>query len=182
MGKIASKQSFFEKKDQKTFALPVASALRFAFPSVRAGIKWRSALSARNTTLAAASEQKFFASFFQKRRPFFLLPFLFYATSSHAHAFLDLATPRVGSTVPASPTEIVLTFTQAVEPAFSKIEVTDQAGTHEETEAAHLAGSDKAKLAVGIPKLPPGTYLVTWHVTSGDTHKSQGKFRFTVAR
>ncbi len=106
---------------------------------------------------------------------------LFTAPAAHAHAFLDSAVPRVGSTVRYAPPEVVLTFTQGVEPAFSRLEVTDQAGTHQETGAAHTQGSDSAKLAVGVGKLAPGTYVVTWHVTSVDTHKTQGRFPFTVA-
>ena len=31
-----------------------------------------------------------------------------------------------------------------------------------------------------IPALPPGTYTVIWHVTSVDTHKTKGSFKFTV--
>jgi copper resistance protein C len=34
---------------------------------------------------------------------------------------------------------------------------------------------------VTLPKLPPGTYTVNWHVTSVDTHKTEGNYTFTVA-
>ena len=30
--------------------------------------------------------------------------------------------------------------------------------------------------------LPAGTYSVTWHVLSVDTHKTQGSFSFTIGR
>jgi methionine-rich copper-binding protein CopC len=35
-------------------------------------------------------------------------------------------------------------------------------------------------LSVQLPKLVPGTYTVSWHVTSVDTHKTEGNFQFTV--
>jgi hypothetical protein len=35
-------------------------------------------------------------------------------------------------------------------------------------------------LIIQLPKLPPGTYTVIWHVTSVDTHKTEGNFKFTV--
>jgi methionine-rich copper-binding protein CopC len=35
-------------------------------------------------------------------------------------------------------------------------------------------------LSVGI--LAPGNYTVKWHVTSVDTHKTQGSFSFTVGK
>ncbi len=41
-----------------------------------------------------------------------LVPF---ATVARAHAFLDHATPLVGSTVPTAPHEVTLTFTQNLE-------------------------------------------------------------------
>ncbi len=99
---------------------------------------------------------------------------------AHAHAFLDSAVPRVGSTIQAAPQVVVLTFTQGVEPAFSKLEVTNPAGTHEEVGAVHTQGADPKKLAVSVGKLAPGTYTVSWHVTSVDTHRTQGNFHFTV--
>ena len=33
---------------------------------------------------------------------------------------------------------------------------------------------------VELPRLSPGTYTVIWHVTSVDTHKTEGNFKFTV--
>src|SRR5262249_94468 len=45
-----------------------------------------------------------------------------------AHAFLDEATPRVGSTVRVAPSELTLRFTQDIEPAFSTVTITDAAG------------------------------------------------------
>jgi methionine-rich copper-binding protein CopC len=45
-----------------------------------------------------------------------------------AHAFLDHASPLVGSTVGAAPHEVSLWFTQNLEPAFSSAQVTDAKG------------------------------------------------------
>ena len=98
-----------------------------------------------------------------------------------AHAFLDGAVPRVGSEIPASPTEVMLHFTQGIEPDFSKIEVQGPAGADVTAGPAHIAG-DPTHYAVPVRKLPPGIYTVIWHVTSVDTHKTQGKFHFTVTR
>ena len=98
-----------------------------------------------------------------------------------AHAFLDGAVPRVGSEIPAAPSEVVLHFTQGVEPDFSKIEVQDSTGASVTAGAPHAAG-DPTKFAVPIKTLSPGIYTVIWHVTSVDTHKTQGKFHFTVTK
>ena len=55
---------------------------------------------------------------------------LFFSIQSHAwaHAFLDHADPKVGSTITTSPTQVKIWFTQNVEPVFSSIEVQDAQG------------------------------------------------------
>jgi methionine-rich copper-binding protein CopC len=98
-----------------------------------------------------------------------------------AHTFLDGAVPRVGSTIQTAPAEVVLHFTQPVEPDFSKIAVQDDAGASVTAGEPHSAG-DPTNFAVALKKLAPGVYTVIWHVTSVDTHKSQGRFHFTVTR
>lgn len=56
------------------------------------------------------------------------------ATAARAYAHLDHAVPAVASTVRTAPDKIELSFNEAVEPAFSSIEVIDQAGGHVELE------------------------------------------------
>jgi copper resistance protein C len=102
------------------------------------------------------------------------------AAPARAHAFPDHADPAVGSTVATAPAQIRIWFTEALEPAFSAIEVTDAEG--------HAMGKGKARLDPGDPKLlvldlaalPPGAYRVAWHVVSIDTHRTEGDFTFTV--
>lgn len=99
-----------------------------------------------------------------------------------AHAFLHSADPSVGSTVPTAPQQVEITFTEGVEPAFSTVEVQDASGKRVDKGNLHaVPGSDKS-LAVNLVPLPPGTYKVTWHATSVDTHKTEGTFSFTVGR
>ena len=50
------------------------------------------------------------------------------AAGAGAHAFLDRAEPRVGSTVRTAPTDVKLWFTERLEPAFSRVEVVNEAG------------------------------------------------------
>ena len=111
-----------------------------------------------------------------------LLVILFFAiqSSAWAHAFLDHADPKVGSTVTNSPTEIKLWFTQNLEPVFSSVEVQDAQGNQVDKKDAHLDDKDKSLFIVSVPPLPDGTYTVTWHAVSVDTHRTQGHFEFTV--
>ena len=106
--------------------------------------------------------------------------------AAQAHAFLKLATPGVGSTLRVArgqpaPSQVVIEFTEGVEPQFSSITVQDASGARVDDGAAHLEGGGDTRLAVGLKPLQPGTYTVTWHATATDTHKTQGSYRFTVA-
>lgn len=95
-----------------------------------------------------------------------------------AHAFLDHAEPKVGSTVPSPPAAVTLTFTEDIEPAFSKIEVVDGHGTG--LAIGTLEHPEAPTLRVSLPALPSGKYQVRWKVVSEDTHETQGTFEFSV--
>ncbi|HTZ71018.1 MAG TPA: copper resistance CopC family protein [Acetobacteraceae bacterium] len=108
------------------------------------------------------------------------LLFLLAGGSASAHAFLDSSVPPVGGTVATSPPEVSISFTQDVEPDFSTIAVQDSAGAPVTSGKLHATAADT--LAVPVKKLGAGTYRVTWHATSVDTHKTEGSFTFTVGR
>ena len=65
----------------------------------------------------------------------------FGANVAQAHAFLDHAEPRVGSTVQNAPRELSLSFTQELEPAFSTVEVLDANGKRVDQGKARISGS-----------------------------------------
>jgi copper resistance protein C len=102
------------------------------------------------------------------------------APPARAHAFLDHANPAVGSSVPASPPTVTLWFTQDLEPAFSGVTVTNEAGQRVDLGNAQIPQASPAELQIGLKPLPPGTYLVSWHVVSVDTHPTEGTFTFDV--
>ncbi|HUB86935.1 MAG TPA: copper homeostasis periplasmic binding protein CopC [Verrucomicrobiae bacterium] len=108
------------------------------------------------------------------------LLFLAVQSPAWAHAFLDHAEPSVGGTVTNSPSEVKIWFTQKVEPAFSSIEVDNAQGKEVDKKDVHVDAKDKSLLEISLPQLPAGTYTVTWHVVSVDTHRTQGHFQFTV--
>ena len=102
------------------------------------------------------------------------------APSLQAHAFLDHASPAVGSSVPAPPPLVTLWFTQDLEPAFSSVTVTNEAGQRVDLGNARIPPDSPAELQIGLKPLPRGTYLVSWHVVSVDTHPTEGTFTFEV--
>jgi methionine-rich copper-binding protein CopC len=98
-------------------------------------------------------------------------------TTARAHAFLDHASPLVGSTVRTAPHEVVLSYTQNLEAAFSTVEVTDTSGARVDQGKPQISGST---MRVGLKSIGPGTYKVRWHVLSVDTHTTEGSFTFHV--
>ena len=101
--------------------------------------------------------------------------------STYAHAHLDHASPAAGGTVRTPPTEVTLTFTEAVEAKFSSIEVRDAQGAAMQAGATQAVAGNTAQLRIAVKPLRPGTYSVNWRVLSVDTHRSQGRLSFTVA-
>jgi copper resistance protein C len=102
--------------------------------------------------------------------------------AAQAHAFLDHASPAVGSAVPAAPAAITLWFTQDLEPAFSSVTVTNQTGQRVDLGNVQVPQGAPAQLQVGLRPLPPGTYTVSWRVVSVDTHPTEGRFQFTIGQ
>jgi hypothetical protein len=101
-----------------------------------------------------------------------------FPASVFAHAMLDHASPKVGSSTPTAPHEVALWFTENLEPAFSQIEVRNESGAVVSSGKARLGARNE--LRVGLKALGPGTYKVSWRVLSVDTHRTQGDFSFRV--
>jgi len=114
------------------------------------------------------------------RKPLIVLSLLLLPLSviaAQAHAFLDHASPLVGSTVASAPAEVVLTFTQNLEASFSTVQVTGPGGARVDQGRASVSGNT---MRVGIKSAGPGSYRVQWHALSVDTHKTEGSFSFHV--
>lgn len=109
----------------------------------------------------------------------FAAGFALLAGQAWAHAFLKTSEPAVGSTVAKAPTQVVINYTEGVEPLFSSIVVRNAEGVPMQTGKPHLEHGD-THLAIALKPLPPGTYTVIWHATAVDTHKTEGRFKFTV--
>jgi copper resistance protein C len=100
------------------------------------------------------------------------------AATAHAHAYLDHASPLVGSTVKASPNEVRLWFTQSLEPKFTAAQLRSSSGAVVATGAVDAA--DPKQIVIHVRALPPGSYKVIWKVLSVDTHRTEGSFGFEV--
>ena len=82
-----------------------------------------------------------------------------------------------------SPKQIRITFTEAVVPQFSGLELRDQAGKLLATGKSEIDPSNKKILVVPVKEeLAPGDYKVEWHAVSEDTHHVKGSYSFSVTR
>jgi methionine-rich copper-binding protein CopC len=106
---------------------------------------------------------------------------LFGAGAALAHAHLSRAQPAAGSTVKAPPAELVLWFSEALEPGFSTVQVTDEAGGRVDRETVAADPGDAKVLRVALKPLVAGSYKIAWRVTSVDSHTTSGTFMFRVA-
>jgi methionine-rich copper-binding protein CopC len=94
-----------------------------------------------------------------------------------AHAFLKHANPGAGATPATAPKEVVLEFSEALEPVFSGVQVTDAAGHDMEAARPTVSG---AFVRVSLKPLTPGAYRVNWHAVSIDTHRTEGAYQFMI--
>ncbi len=103
--------------------------------------------------------------------------------AADAHPRLKAAGPAPGSVVTASPKAIRIQFSEAVELAFSGIELKNDKGQAQPVGAPTLAAKDKAQLIVPVKgDLAPGKYTVSWHAVGDDTHKQEGSFNFELKK
>ncbi len=110
-----------------------------------------------------------------------LVTLLVATPAASAHAILLRAEPPIGGITPTAPAELLLQFTEPVEPAFSRIEVTDGDG-QSVTAGPVTTADDAASLVVALqPSLADGWYRVEWHALSVDGHRIRGIFPFGVS-
>ncbi|PLR49574.1 hypothetical protein CYR40_03640 [Chimaeribacter arupi] len=113
-----------------------------------------------------------------------LCAFLFTAAvapAALAHAHLASSAPAANALVQGGPQQLVLTFTEGVEPRFSRITLSGPVQMTIPSAVLNSDNGDNTRLQVPLDKaLPAGEYQVAWKVVSVDGHRTQGTYRFTV--
>ena len=102
--------------------------------------------------------------------------------SAFAHASSCRTTPSASVTVNKPPKEVDLTYSEAVEPRFATVSVTEPAGDAGDDRRRRTARRRTPNTLVTPlkPNLPQGWYLVYWRVISADGHPVKGAFTFAV--
>jgi copper transport protein len=100
--------------------------------------------------------------------------------AASAHAYIVHTEPVASQTLNTSPTQVALTYDEAVEPRFAIVSVTDAAGTQETTGAPRRSPTNPDTIVVPVRHLAEGWYLVYWRAISIDGHPVRGAFTFAV--
>jgi methionine-rich copper-binding protein CopC len=107
-----------------------------------------------------------------------VLSSIIWATAADAHTSLKSVSPKDGATVATAPTEVVLTFDEAVSSSFATVTVTGPGGSV----AKGRAAVDDAVVHQQLTgALPDGRYKVAFRVVSEDGHPVSGTSTFTVS-
>ena len=102
------------------------------------------------------------------------------AGPAFAHAHLKSAVPAVDGTVAAAPSELDLSFSEAINLKLSGVKVTGPDGGAVATTGAMLMNADTTLMVTLPAGLKPGSYKVDWHALARDGHATHGSYGFTV--
>lgn len=106
---------------------------------------------------------------------------LLFSNIVSAHAAFVRSEPAPNSVLADPPDTITIWFTETVDPRLSMIDVLDAAGKRVNTEEASVLTGDTKALMVRLPRLPDGTYTVSWrNISSVDGDPSSGSFVFSI--
>lgn len=102
------------------------------------------------------------------------------ASVAHAHAKIASTEPKADSELSSPPKEIRLHFNEALEGAFSKIELVDAKKAAVTLPKAAVDKGDPKTMFTAVPALAPGQYSVRWTAMTHDGHKVKGQFSFRI--
>src|SRR5262249_3732177 len=109
-----------------------------------------------------------------------LLGGLVVSAAAWARAALLRTSPSASVPVNTPPSQVSLTYSEAVEPRFAIVSVTDAAGRQQTAGPPHRSAQNPNELDVPLKPLAEGWYLVFWRVISADGHPVRGAFTFAV--
>ncbi|MGU3781092.1 copper homeostasis periplasmic binding protein CopC [Burkholderia metallica] len=100
--------------------------------------------------------------------------------AAHAHAFPKTQEPAADSTLSSAPHAVTIGFSEALEPAFSSIAVTDSHGQSVVDGKSSVDAGNRKRMHIALTSLTAGTYTVAWIAVASDGHRTQGHYTFTL--
>jgi copper transport protein len=103
-----------------------------------------------------------------------------FAAPAGAHASLLSTDPSNGGVYTTPPKAITLRFSEGVEVALGGIRVYTSDRERVVTGKPEHPNGQQSVVTTSLPKLDNGTFVVTWRVTSADSHPIEGAYTFQV--
>jgi copper transport protein len=102
------------------------------------------------------------------------------AAPASAHAELLSTDPSNGGVYDKPPTAVTLRFSEGVEVSLGGVRVYTSDRERVVTGTPEHPNGQQSVVTTSLPKLDEGTYVVTWRVTSADSHPIDGAYTFQV--
>ena len=102
-----------------------------------------------------------------------------FSSPAFAHSKPKVMEPAANSTVD-SPSELSVIFSEALDPKFSSLSLTDEKGAVISKAQTIADPKNHMHLSLPLPKLAPGTYYVHWVSAAVDGHRMDGDYPFRV--
>lgn len=102
---------------------------------------------------------------------------LLLASPASAHASLLQSDPAPGAVLQGPPKTIALSFSEPVDASFGAVRVYDSESARVDRGGVETANN---VVRLRLPDLDDGSYVVTWRVTSADSHPVSGAFTFQI--
>jgi len=96
---------------------------------------------------------------------------------AHAHPKTMDPAPNAKVTVPQ---RVSIEFSEALEPKFSSLKLTDAKGANAASASSQVDTADPKHMTLALPHLAPGVYTVHWVTVATDGHRLEGEYQFTV--
>ena len=102
-------------------------------------------------------------------------------TSARAHAMLMSSSPEENAMLASPPSQVELTFSEAIDPKLSKISVMDSNNKRVDAGDSQVDPADATHLMVSLPPLSDGVYMVMWcAISATDGHQTTGSYPFSI--
>jgi methionine-rich copper-binding protein CopC len=110
-------------------------------------------------------------------RPALFAALLLATSAAWGHAHVKASTPANGSTLAAAPAQLAITFNEAAQVTALSLQLDGAAPVP----LAPLPKAPARELAMPLPALAAGHYVVKWRAVGDDGHVTAGTLQFTVA-
>jgi copper transport protein len=100
---------------------------------------------------------------------------------AQSHSQLVSSEPGAGDTLAVSPPQVLLVFTEPVDPAYTSLDVLDSVGHVIVEDVGAALPSDPRQFVATLPTLADGAYTISWRAVSAtDGHSTSGFVTFAV--